>query len=240
MARQTTTPRHLQNLPKKWALTVVAALILYASFQPLANSRLGWHWPSLVNFSGNESPASSREADLETPAQPFENLDTNGSSAFDASPRKVEEAHSDTFVQPNLEITHRDPSLKFGLLKDVGRETYLSPAGLRYTSGSEEGHRLKHLERHLKDIPDRPGKHGVFEGGMEQVLQWIDHAYLQGQRRAQGATKRSEEGRTIYEVPFSHSIGYVGGREGQRARHPDAKWLRLVVEGDKFITSFPY
>ncbi len=130
--------------------------------------------------------------------------------------------------------------LLYGLLKDAGREVYISPAGLRYTRGSEEGHRLKHIERHLKDIPDRPGKHGVFDGDMAQVLRWIDDAYTRGQRGAKGVRKREEDGRTVYEVPFTKPIGYVGGRDGKRDKNPDAKRLRLVVDGDRVITAFPY
>ncbi len=44
--------------------------------------------------------------------------------------------------------------LLYGLLKETGRQRYVSPEGLQYNPGSEEGHRLKHLERHLKDQPD--------------------------------------------------------------------------------------
>jgi hypothetical protein len=130
--------------------------------------------------------------------------------------------------------------LLYGLLKDVGREVYISPAGLRYTRGSEEGHRLKHIEKHLKDIPDRPGKHGVFDGDMAQVLRWIDDGYTRGKQGAKGVRKRQEDSRTVYEVPFTKPIGYVGGRDGKRDQNPDAKRLRLVVDGDQVITAFPF
>jgi hypothetical protein len=126
------------------------------------------------------------------------------------------------------------------LLKDTGREVYVSPAGLRYTRGSEDGHRLKHLEKHLKDIPDRPGKHGVFDGDMAQALRWIDDAYTRGKQGAKGVRKRDEDGRTVYEVPFTKTIGFIGGRDGKRDNHPDAKRLRVVVDGDQVITAFPF
>ncbi|MCC6508599.1 MAG: hypothetical protein IT423_05805 [Pirellulaceae bacterium] len=133
-----------------------------------------------------------------------------------------------------------DRDLLYGILKETGRERYVSKAGLQYSPGSEEGHRLKHLERHLRDMPDRPGKHGVFDGDMSQALKWIDDAYARGQRGAKGVRKQVEDGRTVYEAPFDKPIGFIGGREGGRAGHPPAKRLRLVVEDSRFITAFPF
>jgi len=130
--------------------------------------------------------------------------------------------------------------LVYGRLREVSPKRYISPAGLQYLPGSEEGHRLQHLQRHLEDMPDRPGKHGVFEGDMPQVLDWIDEAYTRGQRGGRGIRKMEEDGRTIYEVPFDKPIGYVGGRDGGHSFNPAAKRLRLVVDGNKFITAFPY
>ncbi len=126
------------------------------------------------------------------------------------------------------------------MLKDAGREVYVSPAGLRYTRGSEEGHRLKHIEKHLKDQPDRPGKHGVFDGDMAQVLRWIDDAYSRSKQGAKGVRKRDEDGRTVIEAPFAKPIGFIGGRDGKRTNNPEAKKLRLVVEEDRVITAFPF
>lgn len=133
-----------------------------------------------------------------------------------------------------------DSTLLYGILKETGRERYVSVEGLQYNPGSEEGHRLKHLERHLKDMPQRPGKHGVFDGEMKDALKWIDDAYARGKRGAKGVRKTQEDNRTIYEAPFTQPIGYIGGRDGKRDGNPPAKRLRLVVEGNKFITAFPF
>jgi hypothetical protein len=130
--------------------------------------------------------------------------------------------------------------LLYGLLRETGNEDYLSPAGLRFTRGSEEGHRLKHLAKHLEDQPDRPGKHGVFYGDMPQVLKWLDEAYGRASAGAKGTSKREEEERTVYEVNFSKPIGYIGGRDGARQKNPDSKRLRMVVEGNRLITAFPF
>jgi hypothetical protein len=128
----------------------------------------------------------------------------------------------------------------YGILRETAADDYLSPAGLRYTRGSAEGHRLKHIERHLVDDPGRPGKHGVFDGDMPQVIRWIDEAYGLAKRGARGTRKSEEDGRIVYEASFSKPIGYVGGRDGRRDNNPDARRLRLVVEGNKVITAFPF
>ncbi len=141
-------------------------------------------------------------------------------------------------TEPNSPI--QSGKLLYGILKDTGRENYISVKGLRYGPGSEEGHRLKHLERHLADIPSRPGKHGVFEGDMAQTLAWIDDAYDRAARGAKGIRKQQEGTRSVLEVPFDKQIGYIGGRDGARSNHPPSKRLRLVIEGNRFITAFPF
>ncbi len=207
---------------------------------------------STVDKSSQKPAEKAAQKSDQTPAEkstanePASKSPTKSTTQSTASNSKPSES---TSKQPNASsskstdagVSQTDSgNLLYGLLKDAGREVYISPAGLRYTRGSEEGHRLKHIERHLKDIPDRPGKHGVFDGDMAQVLRWIDDAYTRGQRGAKGVRKREEDGRTVYEVPFTKPIGYIGGRDGKRDKNPDAKRLRLVVDGDQVITAFPY
>lgn len=137
--------------------------------------------------------------------------------------------------------TKNDPNLLYGLLKEVGREEYVSPAGLRYTRGSEEGHRLKHIERHLADIPDRPGRHGVFEGDMAAFLRLLDEAYTRAEKGEKGTNKtEDEEGMMKYEVSFPKPIGFIGGRDGAKQKNPDAKRIRMILAGDRVITAFPF
>lgn len=75
---------------------------------------------------------------------------------------------------------------------------------------------------------------------MPQVLRWIDEAYTLAKQGAKGTRRTEEDGRTVYEASFSKPIGYIGGREGRAANHPDCRRLRLVVEGTKVITAFPF
>ena len=131
-------------------------------------------------------------------------------------------------------------NLRYDLLREVGLQEFVSPAGLRYTRGSEEGHRLDHLARHLEDQPDRPGRHGVFEGDMRQVLLWLDEAYGRAASKEKGTSVRQEDRRTIIETTFDQRLGYIGGREGRRIKNPSTKRLRLVVDKDRVITAFPF
>ena len=131
-----------------------------------------------------------------------------------------------------------DPSLRYGLLREISADRYVSPAGLMYTPGSAEGHRLKHLQRHTEDQPNRPGSHGVFDGGMEKALKTIDSAYERAKKN-QRTTKREDQGRTILTVDMGGRVGYVGGREGNRKRKPMARRVRLILEGNRVITAYP-
>ena len=126
------------------------------------------------------------------------------------------------------------------VLTDVGRGAYRSPAGLRYTRGSVHGHRLAHLLSHARDDPDRPGQHGVFdEDDPAAVVSLVDEAYEQALAGENTRTRREDE-RTVYEVDLGRRVGYIGGESGNRRGRPRAEHVRLVVEGDRLITAFPF
>lgn len=191
--------------------------------------------PSPPKASGPKSEPVSSKADAQPADQPKPSKASEPKSTTAKQPPAVEPP-----AQSKAKANNGDSSLLYGILRETGRDRYVSVEGLQYNPGSEEGHRLKHLERHLKDMPDRPGKHGVFDGEMKDALKWIDDAYARGKRGAKGVRKTQEDNRTIYEAPFTQPIGYIGGRDGRRDGNPPAKRLRLVVEGNKFITAFPF
>ena len=246
MPRKPSPANLLQQVPKKWAVAIVFALIAYTVVQPFANQRFGWSLPSVASLLGQEqagdkpSPrdAEPRTAD-EKPSQPTstESKSTESKSSSGAeSPLR-----NDAGVASKPSRTSGDSvDLKYGLLKEIGEEVYLSPAGLRYTKGSDEGHRLKHVEKHLSDQPDRPGSHGVFYGDMPQVLRWIDEAFEASERGDRGVSSRQDQGMTVIEMRFDKPIGFVGGQTGKRKNHPDADRLRLVIDKDRVITAFPF
>ena len=142
-----------------------------------------------------------------------------------------------TGIAPNPDDGNAPP---LGELTEVGKDTWVSTAGLRYTPGSQEGHRLKHVMRHDNDLPDRPGKHGVFDGDQQTLLAVLDEAYGLIKEDSRQVRSNREGDRTVYEVDMQRRIGFVGGRDGKRDGNPPAQHIRLVLEDDRVITAFPY
>ncbi|QEG38938.1 hypothetical protein [Roseimaritima ulvae] len=210
------------------------ALIGYAFVQPQLDERYGWNLPSLTERqaeqhqpleqherSANSQPADTQTADQIVPRETSPQTDP-ASEGSDAD-----------------QVAGDQHTLRYGLLRSIGPDRFLSPAGLQYLPGSQEGHRLAHLKRHTEDQPNRPGSHGVFDGGMATMLQVLDEAYLKAKQNASGVTTQQDQGRTIYTVSMGRRVGYVGGREGNRRRKPMARRVRLVLEGTRVITAYP-
>lgn len=252
MNAQASRPRSPKSFRRSWLFFVVLPIIAYSYAQPIANERLGWNLPSLQSFFAgaekkSELAENSRGSQDSTANDGIAASGANSSGAETgdrsrgaSSQPGVGGLSSDAGLSDKSSSSDKTSGLKYGVLKTVGNEVYLSPAGLRYTPGSQEGHRLKHVERHLKDQPDRPGKHGVFYGDMPQVLRWIDEAFGNAKAGAKGTSKKSDDGRMVYEARFAKPIGFVGGRDGGKNNNPEAFELRLVVDGDRVITAFPY
>jgi len=213
------------QLPTKWLLGLIGCLLVYGLVQPTLNTRLGWTLPSVASLLSDEPSATGKSSP--TPAPPKTN--SSASNSTKTTPAR------ETASQPAVETVE-----DFIKESAPGTEDYLSPGGLRYTRGSEEGHRLKHVAKHLEDQPTRPGKHGVFDGDLLQVLRLLDEAYERSQRDDRGTRQTEQDRRTVHEVTFDQVIGYVGGRDGERNRNPPAKRVRLVLEGNRVITAFPF
>jgi len=203
----------LRMLPTKWAIILLAMAIAYVVFQPRLNQWFGWNLPSVAS---NEEPSSGKgdETESKPPAK--------------------------TTTKPRDIADEKDSYPLYGFLSDLGRNRYESPAGLVYGTGSEEGHRLKHIARHLEDQPNRPGSHGVFKGDMRDFLVVIDDAYTRAKKGAKGTTKKEDDGSVVYEVTFEKPIGFIGGETGGKKKKPAAKKIRLVVRGSNVITAFPF
>lgn len=188
---------------------VVAAVLYVAVIQPFAERTLGVNLPTIGEHA---PPQREKPSDASKPR-------SGGSPQ--SGPAAVE------------------PGDLFGVLTEVGNGAFRSPAGLRYTRGSKQGHRLKHVMAHAVDDPGRVGQHGVFATeDPRQVVLLIDEAYEQALAGRDTRTRR-EDGRVVYEVDLGRRIGYVGGQSGNRRGKPTAKHLRLVVQDDRLITAFP-
>lgn len=125
-------------------------------------------------------------------------------------------------------------------LKQLGKTTWISPAGLRYAGKDPAGlTRVEHVLRHAADQPKRAGLHGVFDGGNDQALATVDEAWKLVKTKK---IKPSEEGRTsAYTIPMGRRVGYLGGRTGASRGKPPLKRVFIVVRTgtSEVITAFP-
>lgn len=256
------TRRSIGNRSKLGGIAVVALVAVYSLAAPYANDRFGLNLPGLrTDEQGNVQVVDLHKHDPSPDAVKTERKTKASPSAKPATPaeagqqargpladrmRPKSRSESDfTVTKSNPSRSNREPANSdsaddglYGFLREVSPDRYVSPAGLLYTPGSAEGHRLEHVRRHTKDDPSRPGSHGVFDGNMEGALATIDLAY-QRAKKGQRTTKQQEDGRTIYTVDMGGRIGFVGGRDGNRRRQPMARRVRLVVEGNRVITAYP-
>lgn len=141
-------------------------------------------------------------------------------------------------TKPVVEKT--EPKLGALLLVDRGRKVFKSTAGLLYKEGSADGHRIKHVLKHTEDNMSKP-VHGVFAtDDRDVVLEWIDRAFVRGQKGGRGVRVEEQGSRVVYTVDMGKKIGYVGGQSGNRKRNPACKYLRLVVQnGNEVVTAYP-
>jgi hypothetical protein len=259
-------------IPAKWAVAIIAALIVYVLLQPRLNQWFGWNLPSVASLTGDE-PAKSQPK-KKADAKPSSASKSNKSQAATDYPelestapeqKKPEQKSPDkpkASSDPNNPPPSKSKASSNGTessktsgsatkskspsqsvedyLKEVGKNRFESPAGLIYKPGSEEGHRLKHIERHLKDIPDRPGSHGVFDGSMVEFLIAIDDAVTRAKRKLKGTSMEEDDGAMVYEAAFDKPIGFLGGETGKRKKNPKVKKMRVVIQDDAVITAFPF
>ncbi len=125
-------------------------------------------------------------------------------------------------------------------LKSIGKDAWVSPAGVRYLGRDPDGlNRKDHVLRHAKDIPNREGPHGVFDGGEKLAFAWIDAAWKK--IKADRIRPEKESGREVYTVSMGRRVGFLGGETGAKRRHPPLTKIFLVVrEGtSELITAFP-
>ena len=125
-------------------------------------------------------------------------------------------------------------------LKSIGRNIWMSPAGLRYQGRDPDGRtRVQHILRHGRDLPNRDGPHGVFDGDQGAIFAVIDEAWQLAQARKLRALNEGD--RSTYRVRMNRRIGYLGGRIGKQRGHPPLNRAFIVFETNtkNIITAFP-
>lgn len=232
-----------RGISTRAALIIVGCLAIYALFQPLLNDKFGWKLPGiaqLVERMQSRESLETRDSRKEIASDSKKNSESWNipQAGVDDSETGIEGDNPSEGSSTAPRSSAVDSAEEF--LTKLPRNRFQSPAGLIYGPGSDEGHRLKHIERHLQDIPNRPGSHGVFEGSMVDFLKKIDQAYLSAQRREKGTSIVEDQGAMIYEASFPEAIGYLGGEAGKRQRNPKLKRIRIVVRNENaVITAFP-
>lgn len=197
------------KLSGKWLVMLMVLATGYLLAEPMLEARLG------VDLPGAHVP------DEVVGKRP----------AADSQPNKPKAAEQTQKRADDLQLQD--------VLHQIGRDTYRTEAGLVFGRGSVDRTRLAHLMTHAADEPNRPGQHGVFdETDPARLVQLVDNAYrlaLAGDY----TTKETEDRRDVYTIDLGRRIGYIGGQSGRRRNHPPAHHLRLVVDGQHFITAYP-
>ncbi|MDG2381459.1 MAG: hypothetical protein P8N76_07285 [Pirellulaceae bacterium] len=191
-------------------LGIVLSIVAYVCIQPWLEHRFGWSLPSFIE----------RQDELPERDEP--------TAAVDDQEIKTAPRQSST-----------DVSTVVGQLKEIQPNVFESPAGLIYTPGSQQGHRLKHVLAHAQDQPNRPGQHGVFrDSSQDSIVGLIDEAYREAQK---GNADRSgtDSERQVWTVHMGREIGFVGGQVGRQRGHPKCRYLRIVLDGKRVITAYP-
>ena len=127
----------------------------------------------------------------------------------------------------------------FGL-RAIGRDAWLSPAGLEYRGRDPDGlTRLEHVQRHFQDLPDRDGPHGVFDADGNDALAIIDEAWQKIQRDNLQPQRQGQ--RDAYEVDMGRRVGYLGGQVGKSKGNPPLRHILIVVGANtkRIITAYP-
>lgn len=151
-----------------------------------------------------------------------------------------------TAATPSTKQPHSNPSISTTTsgfkLTPLGQHRYVSPAGLYYTMGPDQEHRLVHIMRHSKDDASRP-VHGVFLGDREQILETIDEAFeltKEPSPRVKSEPDKEHPSRVAYTVDMQKKIGYEGGRHGRERGNPGLEKVTLVIDNqDQIITTYP-
>ena len=131
------------------------------------------------------------------------------------------------------------PAKRFEMI-EVTPGTWVTTAGLRYTGRDAQGlTRKAHVLRHAKDQPNRAGSHGVFDADGDEVFKVIDEAW--GMIKTKNIRPNTEGDSQTYTIPMGRRVGYLGGKNGARRKHPALRSVFIVVrKGTKnVVTAFP-
>ncbi len=195
-----------------------------------------------LNFANTEFTVVCLSQDVKKfgsqgPADTYEGKDVVVTGKLELYRGKVQIQLREPSQIKTAEIKDQPTGIK---LKKVGENHWESPAGLVYRGKDPAGlTRVEHVARHARDIPDRDGPHGVFDGGEEVAFAVIDEAWkIVKQKKLRG---NREGDRSAYTVRMDRRVGYLGGKLGAARGHPPLDRVFIVVEAgtSNVITAFP-
>jgi hypothetical protein len=235
-------PNSQRTLYQTLTLIGIVLLIVYALVQPRLNRQFGWNLPGLP---GDKQDAKQADSELQPNSKidPLEEQNrtkkqNDASTQRTANDSKSDSARDKADLEQHSKASQSDNEAELGKLQEIRPKVFESTAGLIYTPGSQEGHRIKHVLAHAQDEPNRDGPHGVFDD-KEKVFAILDEAYVLIKEHSSQVSENDEGDRTVYEVNLKRRIGYVGGSTGRRMGNPSANYVRMVLEDREVITAFP-
>lgn len=207
-------------------IAIVVLIFGYQYGKPQLERWLDRDLPSLTGEDDRGPSHNERSAS---------NSSSNGDAADSRYDAKLPDANSDSATG----TSKRSGGGQSGeFLRSVGRDRLMSPEGLLYTMGPRGEHRVDHVMRHGRDMPDRP-VHSVFEGGRNDILAVIDEAYALVKADSSQVRSSDSRGNEAHTIQMRRKIGYEGGQKGKRKGYPVLKSVKLILDGDRVITAYP-
>jgi hypothetical protein len=204
---------------KAVGIGILVLIVGYVLFRPSLEKWLGVSLPSITN--SNQQADNPNDNNSNTDPKP-----NDGQSGNSNSPNG----------SPNGGSSDGSEGPLLTKLQDGGAKLQ---SGLVFPGSRNGETRLEHVMRHDDDQPNRSGMHGVFDGDETDLLEVVDEAYEMILNKSPRVRAKKEGARTVYDVDMQRRIGFVGGRVGAERRHPAARKVRLVLEGNKVITAYP-
>lgn len=216
--------------PVNWRKFIWVGLILlvagYTYGRPTLEKWTGMDLPSLTGDESQDAGSNKNGA-----ANSGSDLDRSLDGLADSPTVRAADSGSVRISTAN------DAKFK---LTEIGKNKFESPAGLVYTMGPGGEHRIDHVLRHGKDMPDRP-VHSVFSGDRDTILAVIDEGFGLVQSQPQRVKTTREGNRTEYTIDMRKQIGFEGGQKGKRKGFPALKQLKLILQNKtNVVTAYPY
>jgi hypothetical protein len=191
--------------------------------------------PHLERFFERDLPSISGEDDRQNGSNgPSATASRDNDSRYDA---QLPSSSSRGQTQSNSN-SNSGKNQSGDFLRSVGKNRFESPAGLVYTMGPRGEHRVDHVLRHGRDMPERP-VHSVFDGGRNDILAVIDEAYSLVKSNSPRARSSNSRGNDEHTVRMQRKVGYEGGQKGKRKGYPALENVKLILDGNRVITAYP-